>query len=133
MKKGEIVGFPLCPLPQLSNAMAPPSTITFSQGEELTHLLAGHPHFVELPFQPQQPDQLHVAVVVIAVDRQLRGKSAFVTSSKKRHLLPPNNWYLPGRPPSEQSRTYPITQKTGEKYYRKLPPRGPSLRREHHP
>lgn len=51
---------------------------TFCQREDLTHLLAGHPHFGELPFQPQQPDQVHVAVVVIDVDGQLKGKERAV-------------------------------------------------------
>lgn len=64
VKKQETGSFPPSLSPQL----------TFSQGEELAHLLAGHPHLVELAFQPQQPDELHVAVVIIAIDGQLRAK-----------------------------------------------------------
>ena len=48
--------------------------VTFGQRKDLTHLLAGHPHFGKLPFQPEQPDQVHVAVVVIDIDGQLKGK-----------------------------------------------------------
>lgn len=51
---------------------------TFRQGEDLTHLLAGHPHFGELPFQPEQPDEVHVAVVVVDIDGQLKGKGTEV-------------------------------------------------------
>lgn len=51
---------------------------TFCQGEDLTHLLAGHPHFGKLPFQPEQPDEVHVAVVVVDIDRQLKGKGTEV-------------------------------------------------------
>lgn len=54
------------------------AVFTFSQRKDLTHLQAGRPHFGELPFQAEQPDQVHVAVVVIDADRQLKGKETEV-------------------------------------------------------
>ncbi|KAL0610850.1 hypothetical protein AAY473_020621 [Plecturocebus cupreus] len=40
--------------------------LTFSQGKDLTHLLASHPHLGKLPFQPEQPDQVHDLTLTLA-------------------------------------------------------------------
>ena len=67
-------------------------SITFSQRKDLTHLLASHPHFGELAFQPEQPDQVHVAVVVIDVDRELKGERHKVKFNMPSSLSILHHW-----------------------------------------
>lgn len=59
---------------QLSNAVKQPAAESFVGQRKISLIFWRRPHSGQLPFQPQQPDQVHVAVVVVDVDSRATGR-----------------------------------------------------------